>query len=63
MSTKTVSICDRCGNMIVEDRTALDVRCGPLLKTNQICFDLCHKCLQEFLSFVNSPVVTDVVTS
>lgn len=51
MSIKTIVSCDRCGAEIQEDRTALDVRCGPLLKTVHICFDLCPDCIPAFLSW------------
>lgn len=54
MSIKTVISCDQCGSEIKSDRTALDVRCGPLLKTNHICFDLCKECIPEFLSWFAS---------
>lgn len=54
MSIKTITICDRCGSEIKTDRTALDVRCGPLLKMTNIVFDLCPECLPEFLEFFSN---------
>jgi hypothetical protein len=37
-------ICDRCGQIVLTDRTALDVRCGPLLPQLE-AIDLCTGCV------------------
>ena len=43
--------CDRCGAEIMADRTALDVRCGPL-RSRRETIDLCPGCVQTFSTWL-----------
>jgi hypothetical protein len=47
--TTTTIVCDRCGLEIRSDRTALDVRSGPLVTKGATTVDLCVLCATAFV--------------
>jgi hypothetical protein len=65
---QTTVTCDRCGCEITHDRTALDVRSGPLLasrhcrrEAGQPSIDLCVECAAELLAWLNRPAAVSGV--
>jgi hypothetical protein len=59
MSVVTVVLCDRCKAEIESDRTALDVRSGPLVQrlasareSGRPALDLCSACAEQFVVFL-----------
>ena len=53
--------CDRCGATVTEHRTALDVRCGPLLPQVE-ALDLCPACASELRAWLRHREAEAVLT-
>jgi hypothetical protein len=53
-------LCDRCGSIVLEQRTNLAVRCGPLRKAGREAVDLCKGCGERFGEFLREPAADDV---
>jgi hypothetical protein len=49
---ETKYLCDRCGSVIVEARTALAVESGPLRKSGLSSVDLCVDCAVSLVGWL-----------
>ena len=50
MAIRTTHICDRCGSVILESRTHLDVESGPVRANGRKSIDLCEDVRLDYVS-------------
>ena len=61
--TTITHACDRCGQTITTDRTALAVQSGPLLESGLTELDLCATCAGRLRDFLAALTVPDLMES
>jgi hypothetical protein len=63
--TETRHICDKCKNVIIENRTLLKAEAGPLRLTTESQFDLCMDCVAQFRGWLRSgaPSMPEALTA
>jgi hypothetical protein len=49
--------CDRCGAVILEGASTLDLRCGPVRERFGESLDWCRDCALAFVTFAKAPRV------
>jgi ribosomal protein S27AE len=60
--TETRHFCDRCGCVILADRTALRVECGPLLGRFDV-LEFCPDCATQFVNWCRAAQTTPTLVS